>query len=138
MLPAPFYYPFRLRLHDTDAAGRLFFGHLFRYVQDALEAFMEQIGYPLDALLRDGEMLLPLTHAEADYRRPMRHGDHIRVQVSVVELRRRSFALGYRFLNAADDELATARTVHVLVTHDTQLGDALPDALRVALAQRLI
>ena len=130
-----FEHGFRVRLHDTDAAGRLFFAHLFRHAQEALEAFMEDIGYPIDAMLRAGEILLPLTHAEADYRRPMRHGDRIRVQVWVEDLRRRSFAIGYRFLSEADEELATAKTVHVLVSDETQVGEALPEALRAGLSR---
>jgi len=129
-----FRYELHIRLHDTDAAGRLFFAHLFRHAQDALEAFMEHIGYPIDAMLRDGEILLPLTHAEADYRRPMRHGDRIRVEVRVEDLRRRSFAIGYRFLSEAGEEMATARTIHVLVTDEIHIGESLPETLRAGLA----
>ncbi|MBK1656334.1 acyl-CoA thioesterase [Allochromatium vinosum] len=134
MTDKTFRYELHIRLHDTDAAGRLFFAHLFRHAQDALEAFMEHIGYPIDAMLRDGEILLPLTHAEADYRRPMRHGDRIRVEVRVEDLRRRSFAIGYRFLNEAGEEMATARTIHVLVTDETHVGESLPETLRAGLA----
>ncbi|MCK7576270.1 MAG: acyl-CoA thioesterase [Chromatiales bacterium] len=128
-----FQYDYRIRLHDTDAAGRLFFAHLFRHAQDALEAFLDHIGYPVDAMLRDGEILLPLTHAEADYRRPMRHGDRIRIEVRVEDLRRRSFAIGYRFLSEADEEMATARTIHVLVTDEVHVGESLPETLRAGL-----
>lgn len=128
-----FQYDLQIRLHDTDAAGRLFFAHLFRHAQDALEAFMEHIGYPIDVMLRTGEILLPLTHAEANYRRPMRHGDRIRIQVWVEDLRRRSFAIGYRFLSEAGDEMATARTIHVLVTDEIRVGDSLPERLRAGL-----
>ncbi|QGU32464.1 acyl-CoA thioesterase [Thermochromatium tepidum] len=134
MTDRPFHYAFQVRLHDTDAAGRLFFAHLFRYAQDALEALMEDIGYPIHAMIRDGEILLPLTHAEADYRHPMRHGDRIRVEVQVEDLRRRSFAIGYRFLSEAGEELATARTIHVLVTDEVHVGESLPEALRAGLA----
>ncbi|WP_222932218.1 acyl-CoA thioesterase [Allochromatium humboldtianum] len=133
-----FQYHYRIRLHDTDAAGRLFFAHLFRHAQDALEAFMEHIGYPIDAMLRDGEILLPLTHAEADYRRPMRHGDRVRVEVQVEDLRRRSFAIGYRFLSEAGEEMATARTIHVLVTDEVHVGESLPEALRAGLMSHVI
>ena len=138
MPPDTFHYDFRVRLHDTDAAGRLFFAHLFRHAQDALEAFMEHIGYPVDTMLRAGEILLPLTHAEADYRRPMRHGDRIRVQVQVEDLRRRSFAIGYRFLNEAGETAATARTIHVLVVDETEIGESLPEPLRAGLEPHAI
>lgn len=135
MMTSPvFEYGYRIRLHDTDAAGRLFFAHLFRHAQDALEAFMEHIGFQVDRMIREGELLLPLTHAEADYRRPLRHGDRVRVQVWVRDLRRRSFAIGYRFLDEQGEEAATATTVHVLVIDETRVGECLPQALAAGLA----
>ncbi|MFP4063447.1 MAG: acyl-CoA thioesterase, partial [Halochromatium sp.] len=72
---------FRVALHDTDAAGVLFFAHLFRHAHDAYEAMMARIGWPLDGLIRERQLGLPLVHAEADYRRPMRHGDQVAVRV---------------------------------------------------------
>lgn len=149
----PFEHHFIVRLHDTDAAGLLFFGHLFRHAHDAYESFMTVIGFPLERLIRDGQTRLPLAHAEADYRLPLRHGDPVRVWLRVATLRRRSFAIDYRFINAGDEVAATARTVHVLVGSarldpgeiageqrpgkDAAAIDALPPALRTALSAYL-
>lgn len=127
-------YRFAIRLHDTDAAGILFFGHLFRHAHDAFESFMDEIGLPLDRLLREREFLLPLTHAEADYRQPLRHGDQVRATVEVQELRRRSFAIAYRFINAQGEVAATVRTVHVQVAPDLTPATELSEPLRTALA----
>ncbi|MGQ9660100.1 MAG: acyl-CoA thioesterase [Thermochromatium sp.] len=137
MIDQHFQYDDRIRLHDTDAAGRLFFAHLFRHLHDAFEAFMEHIGHPLDAMLHAGTIRLPLTHAEADYRRPLRHGDRVRIEVWVEELRRRSFAVGYRCLSESGEEMATARTVHVLVTDEVQVDESLPEPLRAVLERHL-
>lgn len=145
----PFEYRFIIRLHDTDAAGLLFFGHLFRHAHDACESFMEAIGFPLDRLIQDGQILLPLAHAEADYRLPLRHGDAVRVLVGIAEIRRRSFAIDYRFIKDGDQVAATARTVHVLVSPDQLAGaasgdrgttdtEALPQPLRAALSAYLL
>ncbi len=134
MSEKPFEYAISIRLHDTDAAGRLFFAHLFRHAHDAYEALMSSLGFPLAALIREGETLLPLTHAQADYRRPMLHGDRVRVEVRVMEVRRRSFAIGYRFLGEQGETLASARTVHVLINNDPA---ALPPALHAALSTQL-
>lgn len=142
-----FEYPLDIRLHDTDAAGLIFFGHLFRHAQDAYEAFMSAIGFPIDRMIRDGAPLLPIAHAEADFHRPMRHGDAIRVRVQVLEIRRRSYAIGYRFTDTAGGLMASARTIHVLVrtgsgqTRATgpldeaglTAAEALPEGLRTAL-----
>jgi 1,4-dihydroxy-2-naphthoyl-CoA hydrolase len=130
-----FEYRFRIALHDTDAAGVLFFAHLFRHAHDAYEAWMASIGFPLDAMIRDGQLRLPLVHAEADYRRPMRHGDEVRVQLEVADVGERKFRLRYRFLTADDELAASAETVHAGVDANARTG--LPDDLVRALsAQR--
>lgn len=132
-----FEHRFTIHLHDTDAAGILFFGHLFRHAHDALETFMTAIGIPLDRMIRDRQMLLPLVHAEADYRRPLRHGDAVRVLVTVLEIRRRSFAIGYRFINSSGEIAASARTVHVRVSADLIPSEDLSEPLRAALSPYL-
>ncbi len=122
---------FRVALHDTDAAGVLFFAHLFRHAHDAYEAWMATLGFPLDALLRDGRLRLPIVHAEADYRRPLHHGDAVRVRLALAEVGDSAFTLDYRFLDVHGDLVASARTRHVGVDH--QGRRTLPDALRRAL-----
>jgi 1,4-dihydroxy-2-naphthoyl-CoA hydrolase len=127
---------FRVRLHDTDAAGILFYGHLFRHAHDAYEVFMSALGFPLDGLIRTG-CRLPLVHAEADYLMPMHHGEEIRVTVGVAALGGARFTLAYGFRDGVGALRARARTVHVHVA-DTGDGAApLPDGLRAALATAL-
>ncbi len=126
---------FTVSLHDVDSAGVLFFSHLFRHAHDAYERLMEALGFPLPALIDEG-VRLPLTHAEADYLRPLRHGDAITVEIEVTELGRSSFALGYRFVDALGHIRAEAATVHVHVDPATGHGTPLPPALAEALARR--
>ncbi|MCG6942926.1 MAG: acyl-CoA thioesterase [Thiohalocapsa sp.] len=125
-----FEHRFRVALHDTDAAGVLFFAHLLRHAHDAYEAWMAQLGFPLDAMLRDGGLRLPLVHAEADYRRPLRHGDAVTVRLGVAGVGGSAFTVAYRFLDAQGELAASARTVHVGV--DANGHRTLPDALRRA------
>ncbi|MBN2887002.1 MAG: acyl-CoA thioesterase [Chromatiaceae bacterium] len=134
MRSAPFEHRFRVALHDTDAAGVLFFGHLFRHAHDAYEALMAHSGLPLDALIRAAEWHLPLVHAEADYGAPLRHGEQVRVTIEVLELGQRAFTLGYRFALEDGREAARARTVHVCIEAAAGVSRPLPESLRAALA----
>ena len=131
MIAFPFRYRFRIRLHDTDAAGVLFFAHLLRHAHDAYEHLMEAADLPLDAWLREpGRPALPITQASARFERPMRHGDLIEVELWVEELRQRSFALVYRFSDCEGRTCANARTVHVMVVSGDGPGAArLPETL---------
>jgi 1,4-dihydroxy-2-naphthoyl-CoA hydrolase len=132
--PTRFSHDLCIRLHDTDAAGVLFYGHLFRHAHDAYESFMQSIGFPLRDLIgtdgRSPRVMLPITRAEAHYAAPLRLGDRVRVEVRVIEVRQRSFALDYRFLDTEGRECASASTVHCLVGADAV---ALPEGLRQAL-----
>ncbi len=130
----PFHGRFTVRLHDTDAAGVMFFGHLFRHAHDAYEAFMADLGFPLDGLIRAQRWQLPLVHAEADYSAPMRHGDMVNVAVSVAEIGRSAFTLTYDFRGSEGRRCAAARTVHVCISAAAGGKCPLPPALRAALA----
>ncbi|MBK1646100.1 thioesterase [Thiocapsa imhoffii] len=133
MTDPSFTYDFEVRLHDTDAAGRLFFAHLFRHAHDAYEVFMDRLGLPLHTLIDAGEILLPLVHAQADYRHPLHHGEPVRVTLRIAELRTRSFAVAYRFENADGVLAATALTVHLQVGADGTPAPQLAHSLRAAL-----
>lgn len=133
MDPCRFAYAFTVRLHDTDAAGRLFFGHLFRHAHDAYEAFMAQAGLPLEGLIREGEILLPLVHAEADYHRPLCQGDRVQVALAIAEVRTRSFAVAYRLETSDGTLAATAKTVHLQINRDGSPASGLSDRIREAI-----
>ena len=130
-------YRFRVPLHDTDSAGVVFFAHVFRHAHDAFETFMGDIGFDLGGILHEGRYHLPLSHAEADYLLPIRHGDRVLVKLHVSNLSEASFALEYTFSDDEGNTLATARTVHVLVDRDAQGRPPLPDDLRAALERYL-
>jgi len=132
MRTGPFEYPFEVRLNDTDAAGVLFFAHLFRHAHEAYESLMTAAGFPLKDLIRQGTAL-PIVRAEADYKAPMHLGDRVRVEVTVGDVRQRSFSLDYRFLDARGLLLARAGTVHVL--KGPGQDPTLPDAFGQALAR---
>ena len=127
----PFDHPFQVRLHDTDAAGVLFFAHLLRHAHDAYEAWMEQAGQALPAWLAGGGPHLPLVHAEADYLAPLRHGDRVSVRLTLERLGETSFTLAYTFTTADGRPAARARTVHAAAAAGAKRP--LPEGLRAAL-----
>ncbi|MDZ7750767.1 MAG: thioesterase family protein [Gammaproteobacteria bacterium] len=107
-----FSHPTVIQLHHTDAAGILFFGRLFMLAHDAYQAFMAAVGLDLRRILEEGEYLLPIVHAEADFKAPLRVGDTVDIRVTVERLGQGSFTLAYEFVGEAGVVVATARTVH--------------------------
>jgi 1,4-dihydroxy-2-naphthoyl-CoA hydrolase len=129
-----FRHPLSIPIQDIDAAGIVFFAHLFRYAHETYEHFMEHVDYPLKRLLEEGQLLLPLVHSEADFRQPLLHGEKLQVELHVRTIKNSSFILGYRMLDENGTERASLETVHVAVDKATRKPVNLPEALRKALA----
>lgn len=123
-------YQTKIKLHETDAAGLLFFSNQFKMVHDAYESLFEKQGYGFATLIRDEEFFIPIVHCEADFRAPLFVGDLIEIQVVVEKVGTTSFTLGYELLDAAKKLVGTAKTVHVTMDKDTQKKIPLPKDLR--------
>jgi len=122
-----------ITLSDTDAAGVVYFASVLRLAHSALEAFFDEQG--LD-LLQVDQALFPIVHCEADYRRPMRRGDHLTCTVSCPEIAPSRFSIAYRFTQANGEVAATARTIHAAVDRERFVSCALPQRM-VAVLQPL-
>jgi len=129
-----YYYDFTIRLHDTDAAGVLFFAHLYRYAHDAYEAFMANIGFKLEKLISE-EVRLPLVHSEADIFKPIRQGDKIRICLQIQNIGHSSFSVSYLFMDQHNIQRATALTTHVNLDFMGQKSQHLPEDILKALNQ---
>jgi 1,4-dihydroxy-2-naphthoyl-CoA hydrolase len=132
-----FDYRFDLGMSSADPAGVLFFPELFRHTHDAYEAFMAANGMTLSGILAQGRYAVPIVHAEADYRRPLRHGASVTVSVAVAKLGESSFTIEFQFRDAAGEACATARTVHVVIDRNTGSRSIIPEPWRVRLAAHL-
>jgi len=126
-----FTYDTVIRLHDTDAAQRLFFASLFRIAHEAYEAWLADAGMPIARMLAKQDTLLPIAHASADFKAPLRVGDRIRVTIEPTRVGASSFTLGYRF-TAGRKTVAVLTTVHVAVDRRGK-PRAIPPRLKAAL-----
>ena len=128
-----FIYQTKVKLHDTDAAGVLFFANQFKMVHDAYEAMLESIGYGFDEIIRNKDYFFPIVRAEGDYRSPLRVGDQIEIQVKIEKLGQTSIIFSYTLLNPKQQVVGTARTVHVGVNKKTYQKIPIPPDLRAKL-----
>ena len=124
-----FEHRFRVRFQDLDPAGILFFARLFDHAHDAYAALLSEAGYSLKSVLEAGHIRIPLVHAEADYRQPLRLDDLIVVKTSATHYGKTSLRIDYQFLR---DEIccATATTTHVFTDARTLQPVPVPQALR--------
>jgi YbgC/YbaW family acyl-CoA thioester hydrolase len=121
-----------VRLVDTDAAGLVFFANHFKIAHNVYETFMASIGFGLHDIIEDGRFLLPIVHAEADYKAPLRLGDRFRISLRST-VQDHSFVLTYYFRDLSGNVLAEITTVHVFVDKETGEKVFLSEELRSGL-----
>jgi len=128
-------YQTKIKLHQTDAAGLLFFSHQFEIMHDAYESLLEKIGFGFAELILHKDFFLPIVHAEADYKLPLFVADVIEVQVTVEKVGTTSFTFAYKLLNAKGALVGTGRTVHVTMDKKSQKKITLPAQMREKIEQ---
>jgi 1,4-dihydroxy-2-naphthoyl-CoA hydrolase len=131
----PFEHQRRVRFQDTDPAGIVFFANIFVYCHEAFEELLRAVGMPLETIIASREQVLPLAHAEADFKKPFRFGVVVTTRVMVAEIGDRSFRLQYDMADDKGEMLARVTTVHVAVDPASRRSTALSPRLRDALAK---
>ncbi len=128
-----FTYTAKIRLHDTDAAGIIFFANQFKLIHDAYEELLEkEFGRGFQSILSGTNYFQPIVHAESDYKAPVSAGDKIVITIKVGHIGKTSFSFKY-ILKRGKTLIGTANTVHVTVSQKTRKKIPLPPALRKGL-----
>lgn len=134
-----FTYETTVTMHDADAAGVLFFARYLTLAHDAYEAFMASRGVSFAELIREGEFVLPVIHAECHYRAPLMLGEKVTVTGTIERVRPRAFSIAYQLYTADGRLAATVRTEHAAVSKSTGKAIHLPpklvEALRPVISQ---
>lgn len=120
-----------ITLRDADAAGILYFARYFALAHDAYEAYLAEAGCSIARILDEASYIVPIVHAEADYRAPLRVGQKVQIRLKVEEVKSRSFTMRSTFHTENDQPACSVRTVHVAVEKATGKAIPLPDAIRL-------
>jgi acyl-CoA thioesterase FadM len=123
---------FRVRFHEVDRAGVMFFGHVLTRAHEVYEDFMGSLGYPLNEVVESRGWRIPLVEARASFAAPMRHEEEITVRLQVRRIGHSSYDLEFDLHGADGASRARVQTTHVL--RDGAGGAlALPERLRQGL-----
>jgi len=118
-----------VKLHDTDAAGLLYFANYFRIAHTAYEEFMESVGCGLDRIIGAADYLILIAHAEADYESGFFLGDKLTIGIRAETIGETSFVLSYLFKDGEGKVAAKLRTVHVAVNKKSEKKTPLPEEI---------
>lgn len=127
----------RVRMHDTDMAGILYFARQFRFAHDALEDFVASEGLSFDQVFHKEHFVFVIVHAEADYLAPLKVGDSLKVHLSIERLGSTSFTVSYKIYKEDGLLVGTAQTVHVTLDAKSRAKIPIPAILRHKLSKHL-
>jgi YbgC/YbaW family acyl-CoA thioester hydrolase len=117
-----FEYQTRVRMRNTDATGHLFFSEQFNLALEAFEEFLSFI---------DVKEQMPIVHAEADYKKPLKLRDQLKIQLGIKRIGKTSFTVLYLLYDLkTQEEVGRVVTVHVCTDLMTKKPIALPLKLR--------
>jgi acyl-CoA thioester hydrolase len=127
----PFVHRLRVRFHECDPQGVVFYAQYFAYVDVALtEMWREAFGSYGDVVAAGTDVVV--VEAASTFRASARFDDDLDVELRIERLGTTSMAMATA-VRRDDELLVDGRIVHVFVDAATMGKKAIPDHMRVAL-----
>ncbi|MEO1607513.1 MAG: thioesterase family protein [Pseudomonadota bacterium] len=112
MTSAPFIYPQKVLFKHCDPAGIVFYPRYFEMINDCVEAYFDQIGFPFEELHKSGGV--PTAQIETKFTAPSRHGDHLNLSLELTHVGGASLNIAVKAVSGEEIRFAAALTiVHV-------------------------
>lgn len=129
----------RIRLSHTDAAGVAFFVQPLVLHHTAFEALLDDVGFSIASILRDGKWALPIVDASVQQTAPLHVGDEVSFAMALEKVGKSSLVLVSTLTKKNDAgtvNVGRCRTVHVAIDR-TGASTPLPADLVAALQAKL-
>lgn len=107
-----------VRFHEVDRAGIVYFARPFEWCHVLYEELLHAIFGGVEAIFTTKEWGTPLVHAEADYRRPFKLDERIRIALSVARVGRGSIEYAYALTGPEGEVRATVKLRHAVIGPD--------------------
>ena len=128
--------PIKVCFGDIDNAGIVYYPRFMHYFHLAMEEFFAaEIGMDYSDVLHKRNLSLPTVHLESDFRRRLRYGDQINMEVRVIRIDKTSVTWGYKGyrINGREEVVVEGQNVTVCVKTDTFEKIEIPGWLKEAL-----
>ncbi|HEU4555902.1 MAG TPA: acyl-CoA thioesterase [Chitinophaga sp.] len=93
-----------VKFNEADPLGIVWHGHYVRYFEDGREAFGEKYGLRYLDIFNHG-YTVPVVKVECNYKRSLRYGDRVIVEVKYEDTPAAKIKFTYRLYNPATGEL---------------------------------
>ncbi len=127
----------KVRMHDTDLAGILYFAKIFRFAHDALEDLLEVEGINFSTMFKSDSFFFVIAHCEGNYYLPVSAGDHLEVHLTVEKFGTTSFHINYNIYRKSE-LIGSAKTVHVCLNAETRSKIEIPQQVKDKFSKYLV
>ncbi len=127
----------RVCFSDIDHAGIVYYPRFLHYFHLAMEEFFaDQFGLDYSDVLHKRNVSFPTVHVQCDFRKRLKYGDRIEIEVSIMNMGRTSITWGYKGYRAGDEGglVVEGSNVTVCVKTDTFEKRDIPEWLREGLS----
>jgi 4-hydroxybenzoyl-CoA thioesterase len=129
----------KIRFHDVDGAGIVYYPQFFHICHAAFEDFFDTaapISYP--ELIRQRRIGFPTVSIKSDFSAPLVYGDVVVVALSVENIGNTSVKFRYEIRRRSDGMTCfSADVTTVMINLDTQRPIPVPEELRAIFTQYL-
>jgi acyl-CoA thioester hydrolase len=104
-----------VRFNEADPLGIVWHGHYLRYFEDGREAFGKKYGVSYLDFYHQG-FAVPVVSVQCDYKRPLRYGNSVIVEVTLINTPAAKMLFEYKMFDAERKSVvATGSSVQVFV-----------------------
>jgi acyl-CoA thioesterase FadM len=132
-MPKTFQHEVFIPFYWGDAAGILFYGHVFSIAHQALENFIiHELGLAWQDWFQNEEWIVPIKQTEAKYDSPIQLGKICLVRLEIEEVRTSSFSVSYHLIQD-NVECCQVNTLHVFCNKKTKQKQPIPEKINAML-----
>ncbi|MEW5771796.1 MAG: tol-pal system-associated acyl-CoA thioesterase [Pseudomonadota bacterium] len=133
---ASFEWPVRVYWEDTDAGGVVYYANYLKFLERARTEWLSALGLEQDRMAAEFGVVFVVRRVEADYLRPARFNDRLRVVSRLQELNRASLAMS-QYIERDGEVLLQAQVKVACVAHPNFRPARIPDIVSQAFMNTL-
>lgn len=116
--------------HLVDAAGVIFFSHVFTLAHQVFESYISEcLHIPWEQWFQNDAWIVPIKQTDATYYKPLLAGQPCSIRLQVTELKTSSFQICYQFYQQ-EWECCRVKSVHVFCDRLTGKKREIPESIR--------
>lgn len=125
----------RVYYEDTDVAGVVYYANYLRFIERARTEWLREAGFELDQIQDELAAVFVVRRVEADYHRPARLGDLLRVSCEPIDVGRARLIVRQR-VEKNGELLFSAVVTLAYIAADLSGPRSMPPAMRAAMLAR--